>query len=160
MIHKRQRALHWACTFRGRLWPCPNTDPHPFSQARAWGCTLRSRVWCVWAKDECSTWPTTPEWTNRIDAAGACGAEDTPRSEEHCVRCGEALATRRFIVSARWDEELFEPYTDMQAKSLSHPGLVETIDIIKMDNVLCSVSHWNNETLMVDEGLLSTASGW
>ena len=52
----------------------------------------------------------------------SCGAEDTPRSEENCVRCGEALTTRRFIVSARWDEELFEPYKEMQSKLLMYPG--------------------------------------
>ncbi len=82
----------------------------------------------------------------------ACGAEDNPRAEEHCVRCGEALKPQRFMVAARWDTELFEPYEALQGLKLSHPGMVPVIDTFRMDGVLCSVSLWDNETLMVDEG--------
>lgn len=81
-----------------------------------------------------------------------CGAEDTPRSESNCIRCGKAMTAQRFIVSARWDDELFAPYQSLQERDLSHPGLVPTLDTFRMDSVLCSVSKWNNETLMVDEG--------
>jgi protein phosphatase len=40
----------------------------------------------------------------------------------------------------------------MQDKNLEHPGLVPSIDSFEVDGVLCNVSTWNNETLMVDEG--------
>ena len=82
----------------------------------------------------------------------SCLAEDTPRSEDHCIRCGSALQGQRFIVSARWDKELFQPFKAMQAKNLDHPGLVPSLDTIEVDGVLCNISTWNNETLMVDEG--------
>jgi PPM family protein phosphatase len=81
-----------------------------------------------------------------------CDAEDTPRSETHCIRCGEALSAQRFMVSARWDTELFAPYEAFQARNLAHPGLVPTVDTFQMEGVLCSVSLWDNQTLMVDEG--------
>ena len=81
-----------------------------------------------------------------------CGAEDSPRSEASCIRCEEAFSPQRFMVAGRWDTELFQPYEAFQARTLSHPGLVPTIDTLVMDGVLCSVSLWDNETLMVDEG--------
>jgi len=62
------------------------------------------------------------------------------------------LNGQRFIVSARWDTELFQPFQAMQLKNLEHPGLVASVDTFEIDGVLCNVSKWNNETLMVDEG--------
>ena len=55
-------------------------------------------------------------------------------------------------MSARWDDELFEPFKALHDLGLTHPGLVPIVDTFEMDSVLCTVSHWNNETLMVDEG--------
>ena len=80
-----------------------------------------------------------------------CGSTDTPRSETHCLRCGAEQRLRRFLISARWDDDLFEPYARYQAKQLNHPGLVKTIETFPVDNVVCSVTEWGQETLMVDE---------
>jgi len=82
----------------------------------------------------------------------SCGATDTPSAETHCLRCGEAFTSNRFLISARWDDELFTPYTELQTRKLEHPGLVPTTDVFRSGEVLCSVTAWNNETLMVDEG--------
>ena len=93
---------------------------------------------------------------NRPDVATrrcwSCGSNDTPSGESHCIRCGEEMKPQRFLISARWDDELFSPYNAMQARQLSHPGLVPTKDVFRAGEVLCSVTDWNNETLMVDEG--------
>ena len=152
MIHKRQKGITLGQHFSRQLVALSKHRPPPFQPGTRLGSHFaieglvrlgEGRMFYL-ANDARVDQPHRRCWS--------CGAKDTPRSEENCVRCGEALTTRRFIVSARWDEELFEPYKEMQSKLLSHPGLVESIDTIQMDNVLCSVSHWNNETLMVDEG--------
>lgn len=92
---------------------------------------------------------------NRPDMANRkcfdCGTLDTPRSAPNCLRCGAEQRLRRFLVSARWDADLFEPYAKYQAMNLSHPGLVPTIETIRVDNVVCSITDWGQETLMVDE---------
>ena len=81
-----------------------------------------------------------------------CDATDTPTAETHCLRCGDEFKPRRFLISSRWDDELFAPYTLLQERQLQHPGLVPTKDVFRSGEVLCSVTEWNNETLMVDEG--------
>lgn len=82
----------------------------------------------------------------------SCGSTETPRGELHCLRCGEEMVTRRFMISARWDAELFQPYRAYRDLNLDHPGLVPTLDSFQVDGVICSVSEWGQETLMVDEG--------
>ena len=93
---------------------------------------------------------------NRPDLATkrcwSCGATDTPTGETHCMRCGEEFKAKRFLISARWDDELFEPYMKLNERNLAHPGLVQIADVFRSGEVLCSVTEWNNETLMVDEG--------
>lgn len=80
-----------------------------------------------------------------------CGATDTPRSDPHCLRCGAEMRMRRFLVSARWDEDLFRPYARYQAMGLTHPGLVPTLETIEVNGVVCTITDWGQETLMVDE---------
>jgi PPM family protein phosphatase len=93
---------------------------------------------------------------NRPDVATrrcwSCNASDTPNAESHCIRCGEELKPQRFLISARWDNELFSPYNSLQDRNIAHPGLVPTKEVFRSGEVLCSVTDWNNETLMVDEG--------
>jgi len=81
-----------------------------------------------------------------------CGAEDSPRTEMHCLRCGAELVVQRFMVSVRWDTELFQPYLDFQKRRLDHPGMVPALDVFQIEEVLCSVTKWDQQTLMVDEG--------
>ena len=81
-----------------------------------------------------------------------CDAEDSPRPEIHCLRCGAELVVQRFMVSVRWDTELFKSYLDFQKRNIEHPGLVPTLDVFQVDQVLCSVTAWDQQTLMVDEG--------
>ena len=82
----------------------------------------------------------------------SCECEESLRSASHCVRCGAELKTQRFLISARWDDELFEPYMAYHERALTHPGIVPTSNIFHWEGVLCSVSAWNNQTLMIDEG--------
>ncbi|RME20207.1 MAG: Stp1/IreP family PP2C-type Ser/Thr phosphatase [Deltaproteobacteria bacterium] len=81
-----------------------------------------------------------------------CGCDDTPRAATSCVRCGADLRTRRFLISVRWDTAGFEPYVAFFDKQLDHPGLVPPIDVFFQDGVLCSVTAWGGEGLMLDEG--------
>jgi protein phosphatase len=62
------------------------------------------------------------------------------------------MENRRFLVSARWDADGFEPYTRFFERELSHPGLAWPIDVFFQEGVLCSVTHWLGEGLLLDEG--------
>ena len=44
----------------------------------------------------------------------SCGNGDTPRSATACASCGTVFKDKRFLVSARWDQPLFEAYERYQ----------------------------------------------
>lgn len=81
-----------------------------------------------------------------------CGNDETPRNRAACVNCGASLAPRRFLVSVRWDREGFEPYARFFEKHFDHPGIIAPVDMFFQDGVLCSVTPWSGESLMIDEG--------
>lgn len=81
-----------------------------------------------------------------------CGSDDTPRARVTCQNCGASLAPRRFLVSVRWDRDGFEPYARFFEKHFDHPGMIAPVDMFFQDGVLCSVTPWNGESLMIDEG--------
>jgi protein phosphatase len=80
-----------------------------------------------------------------------CGAGQSPRSATACVQCGDPFQAKRFLVSARWDHPLFEPYETFHQKGLEHPGLATPIDVFRIEEVLFSVVPYGGEGLMVDE---------
>ena len=81
-----------------------------------------------------------------------CGSDETPRNRATCVSCGASLAPRRFLVSVRWDRDGFEPYARFFEKHFDHPGMIAPVDMFFQDGVLCSVTPWSGESLMIDEG--------
>ena len=81
-----------------------------------------------------------------------CGNDDTPRSESTCVACGAELSVRRFLVSVRWDRDGFGPFVDYFEKRIEHPGFASPVDMFFQGPVLCTVTPWNGEGLLLDEG--------
>ncbi len=82
-----------------------------------------------------------------------CGSDDTARSDKACVSCGASFEPpRRFLVSVRWDPEGYEPFSRFFEKHLEHPALVAPVDMFFQNGVLCSVTPWTGEGLLVDEG--------
>ncbi len=92
---------------------------------------------------------------NRPDLAlrrcWACGHNDTPRTASACANCGAPLTDRRFLISARWEPDHYDPYERFFAKRLKHPGLAAPIDAFRHEGVLFSVVPYNGEGLMLDE---------
>lgn len=84
-----------------------------------------------------------------------CGNEDNPSSAPVCRECGASLATRRFLLSSRWDRSTFEPYLAFFQKQINHPALLAPCDVFpypdESPNQVCSVVPYNNETLLLDE---------
>lgn len=80
-----------------------------------------------------------------------CGNDETPRARTTCVSCGADLSPRRFLVSARWKANRFEPFMQFFDRQLDHPGICGPVDLCVERNVLCSVSPWRGEGLMLDE---------
>ena len=81
-----------------------------------------------------------------------CGSDDTPRADGVCVSCGADLSPRRFLVSVRWDPDGYEAYGRFFEKHLDHSAIVSPIDMFFQDGVLCSVTPWTGEGLLIDEG--------
>jgi len=80
-----------------------------------------------------------------------CGCDDTPRSRTTCVACKADLSPRRFLVSVRWEGHLHEAFTGFFHRQLEHPGLCGPVDLFFERDVLCAVTPWNGEGLMLDE---------
>ena len=80
-----------------------------------------------------------------------CGNDDSPRSAERCVACGASMETRTFLVSVRWDPDGFQAYADYFEKRIDHPGFAAPVDMFFQDDVLCSVTLWHGEGLLLDE---------
>ena len=81
-----------------------------------------------------------------------CRNDSTPRNDHHCRACGTEMVPKRFLISARWEESRFPAYSAFFDRGLRHPGMVETLDMFFQDDVLCSVSPWHGDGLLVDEG--------
>lgn len=82
-----------------------------------------------------------------------CGSDDTPRAATACVSCEASFdPPRRFLISVRWDPEGYEPYSRFFEKHLEHPALVAPVDMFFQNGVLCSVTPWTGEGLLIDEG--------
>ncbi|MEL6349692.1 MAG: Stp1/IreP family PP2C-type Ser/Thr phosphatase [Myxococcota bacterium] len=80
-----------------------------------------------------------------------CGSDDTPRSRTTCVSCEADLSPRRFLVSVRWEPARFEPFMKFFDRQLDHPGMNGPIDLFFEHEVLCAISPWRGEGLMLDE---------
>jgi len=80
-----------------------------------------------------------------------CGFPDNPRAASACESCGQPLRDRRFLVSARWNEDRFDAYQRYFDKGLAHPGLASPVDVFVVDGVMFSVLPYGGEGLMVDE---------
>lgn len=84
-----------------------------------------------------------------------CGSEDNAVGDPACGECGASLATRRFLLSSRWDRPGFEPFLGFFNKQIYHPALLSPCDVFPFPedgpNQICSVVPYNNEFLMLDE---------
>ncbi len=81
-----------------------------------------------------------------------CEDDTTPRNDHHCQGCGTEMVARRFLISVRWDQSGFDAYQQYYARALRHPGIVPTLDVFFQDGVLCCVSAWTGDALLLDEG--------
>ncbi len=80
-----------------------------------------------------------------------CGHGDTARTSAACDQCGAPFKDRRFLVSSRWQRDLFDAYRAFHEKALEHPGLAPPVDVFEYEEQLFSVVPYNGEGLMVDE---------
>ena len=80
-----------------------------------------------------------------------CGSDETPRAKASCVSCGADLRPRRFLISVRWERHRLEPFSQFFDRQLDHPGINGPVDLFYERDVLCAVSPWRGEGLMLDE---------
>lgn len=84
-----------------------------------------------------------------------CGCEENPAVQLNCSECGASLATRRFLLSTRWDRDKFDAYLQFFQKQIQHPALLSPCDVFPYPEenpvLMCSVVPFSNEGLMLDE---------
>lgn len=84
-----------------------------------------------------------------------CGNEENPTTAASCRECGASLATRRFLLTTRWDRSGFEPFLAFFQRQVNHPALLAPCDVFLFPedapNQICSVVPYSNETLLLDE---------
>jgi serine/threonine protein phosphatase PrpC len=80
-----------------------------------------------------------------------CGSDDTARHESRCVSCGADLSPRRFLVAARWDASGFDPFVQYFHRRIEHPAIANAVDMFFQGPVLCTVTPWKGEGLLLDE---------
>ena len=81
----------------------------------------------------------------------ACGHRESPRAAARCERCGEALADRRFLISARWDATVYAAFEQFCALQIAHDGLAVPADVFQHAGVQYAVVPYTGEGLMIDE---------
>ena len=68
------------------------------------------------------------------------------------MSCGADLSPRRFLVSVRWHRAGFEPFARYFERRIEHPGFAPLVDMFFQGPVLCTVTPWTGEGLLLDEG--------
>lgn len=81
-----------------------------------------------------------------------CGSDETPRASAACVSCGADLSPRRFLVAVRWDRAGFDAFARYFERRVEHPGFAPLVDMFFQGPVLCTVTPWTGEGLLLDEG--------
>lgn len=85
----------------------------------------------------------------------SCGHEENPNTYANCAQCGGSLATRRFLLSSRWERSGFEPFMAFFNKQIEHPALLSPCDVFPWPeegpNQVCSVVPYTGEQLLLDE---------
>lgn len=84
-----------------------------------------------------------------------CGEESNLQAATQCSSCGFPLATRRFLVSSRWERSSFEPFFSFFNKQITHPAILTPCDVFPfpedVPNQICSVVPYQGETFLLDE---------
>lgn len=80
-----------------------------------------------------------------------CGYGETPRTAPDCQSCETPFQDRRFLISARWQTDLYAANVAFFQQQLAHPGLCAAIDVFEVEGVMYSVVPYLGEGLMVDE---------
>jgi serine/threonine protein phosphatase PrpC len=81
-----------------------------------------------------------------------CEDDTTPRNDHHCHGCGAEMVARRFLISVRWNDAKYPSFRQYIERGLAHPGIVPTLDVFLQDGVMCIVTAWTGDALLIDEG--------
>lgn len=84
-----------------------------------------------------------------------CGDESNLATAATCRTCKASLATRRFVLTTRWDRSGFDAFLAFFQRQLNHPALLAPCDVFvypdEAPTQICSVVPYTNETLLLDE---------
>ncbi|MCA9570199.1 MAG: serine/threonine-protein phosphatase [Myxococcales bacterium] len=89
-----------------------------------------------------------PRWYTRI--CWACGHKHNPTTAESCVYCQTPLRARRFLLSARWGQDV-RPFHAFASLRLKHQGLASPIVLYELGHQVLSFYEIADEAMLVDE---------
>lgn len=89
-----------------------------------------------------------PRWYTRI--CWSCGHRHNPTTAESCVYCQTPLRARRFLMSARWGQDV-DGFHAFAAKRLRHPALSSPVVLYALDGQILAVYEIGDEAMLADE---------
>jgi protein phosphatase len=91
----------------------------------------------------------SPLWNKR--KCWACGNLYSPNRAQSCTLCGTPLRDRRFLMSIRWDPDLFSGFEGCYQEEMTPLRILQPIAMSYRDRRLMSVYTYNGERLLLDE---------
>ena len=88
------------------------------------------------------------KWSRRM--CWACGNKYSPNSARCCTYCGRKLEDLRFLMTSRWDSDLFTGFEALTRKRIRHFGLLAPVYAFYRNDMLMAVYHYDGGALLLD----------
>ncbi|MBW1878229.1 MAG: protein phosphatase 2C domain-containing protein [Deltaproteobacteria bacterium] len=80
----------------------------------------------------------------------ACGNKYSPDTARCCTFCGHQLGDLRFLMTARWQKELYPGFEAFTKKHIRHFGLLTPVYAFYRHNMMMAVYHYDDAALLLD----------
>ena len=87
-------------------------------------------------------WPRRKCW--------ACGYKYSPEMSASCAYCATPLEDLQFLMTQRWDTDLFQGHEAFLKARIRHFGLIAPVFAFYRGDTMQSVYHYNGESYLVD----------
>ena len=79
-----------------------------------------------------------------------CGSHSSAPVDMNCTSCGKQLGLRKFLISARWEEDQKYQFSDFFEKEIEHPVLLPAFDLFLERKSMYAVYDWQNYEFLID----------
>lgn len=139
----------------GALWSTASPDapvqyPQPFPSGVAMGQHLSVERLVRIAEDRLIYLVNnlSRKWKRRM--CWACGNKYSPNTARCCTFCGRQLGDVRFLMTARWQKELYKGFETFAKERIRHFGLLTPVYAFYRHNMMMAVYHYDDAGLLLD----------